>query len=92
MKAVNSSCEEVRVGETGCDWRAETKKFLERFKEIFESVWLALVEALHDSLAESCRGKKVLLHFGRLFLQPDEDGIESSDRPVLVSQQTNVEL
>lgn len=68
MEAVNSSCEEVWVGETGCNWRAETKKFLERFEEIFESIWLALVEALHDSLAESCRSKKVFFHLGRLFL------------------------
>ena len=92
MEAVNGSCEEIRVSETGCNWWAETKEFLERFEEIFESIRFALIEALHNSLAEPCRSKKVFFHLGRLFLQPDEDGVKRSHCPILICQQTDIEL
>lgn len=92
MEAENSACKEVRVGETGCHWRAETKEFLEGLEEVLKGVRFALVETLNDGLAEPCRGKKVLFHLGRLFLQPDEDSVKRSYSPVLICQQTNVEL
>jgi hypothetical protein len=75
VEAEDRAGEEVGVGEARGYRRAQAEELLQGLEEVLEGVWFAFVEALYDGLAEACVGEEVLFYLGRLFLQPDENGV-----------------
>jgi len=77
----------------GCrNGRRETEELKKGLEEVgIESVELVGVEAGQDRLGEGAVDE-VALHVGRLFLKPNQDGIQGSDLPVLVGQECNVKV